>query len=70
MKGTTVKSSWTRGGEIKATYSKTSQFSLYCCFMLAHEDVKEHGNDMLPGFETRSIPDEVVLETERFQFVN
>jgi hypothetical protein len=37
--------------------------------MLVNEtDVKEHGNEHLPGFETRTVQDDIVLGTERFEF--
>ena len=30
-------------------------------------DVKGHGNDSLPGFETKLLPDTLTLAQERFQ---
>ena len=32
-------------------------------------DVTGHGNDMMPGFAQRAIPDKVTIDVERFQCV-
>eukprot|EP00053_Salpingoeca_punica_P004509 m.49475 g.49475 ORF g.49475 m.49475 type:complete len:514 (+) comp12826_c1_seq1:2177-3718(+) len=46
-----VKSKWAKGGNSLAV----------------KYDVTGHGNDMLPGYEKKGIPDEITIEKERFQ---
>ena len=77
--GSAVKSAWARGGQAsQVTYGKflceegTSAIHLLSSTILRKSmpllDVTAYGNNMLPGYESRSVPDTMTIGSERFQY--